>query len=157
MASGKRPQIGDIVEITTSKGLAYALYSHEHDKQPRMGSLLRVLPGLFSKRPETFSEMTQKKEQFAVFFPLRAAVKQGIVQIIAHEKLPDWAIRFPVFRNGLPDRYGKVHDWWLWDGEKEWKVGKLTPEMRLYPDLGVVNDTRLIEMIEAGYNPENDV
>jgi hypothetical protein len=57
----------------------------------------------------------------------------------------------------LPDRYGKVHDWWLWDGEKEWKVGKLTPEMRLYPDLGVVNDTRLIEMIEAGYNPENDV
>jgi hypothetical protein len=29
--------------------------------------------------------------------------------------------------------------------------------MRLYPDLGVVNDTRLIEMIEAGYNPENDV
>jgi hypothetical protein len=155
--SGNRPRIGDIVEITTSKGLAYALYSHEHAKPPFMGSLLRVWSGFHPIRPSSFSELARQKEQFSVFFPLRAALKQGIVQIVGHEELPDWALPFPVFRNGLPDRDGKIHDWWLWDGENEWTVGQLLPEMRAFPRDGVVNDTRLIEMIEAGYRPEDDV
>jgi hypothetical protein len=153
----KRPQIGDIVEIATSKGLAYALYSHEHATSPRMGSLLRVLPGFHQTRPVGFSALVRQNEQFSIFFPLRAALKQDIVQIVGHEELPEWAVPFPVFRNGLPDRDGKIHDWWLWDGEKEWRVGKLQPEMHSFPDMGIANDTRLIEMIEEGYRPEDDV
>ena len=47
--------------------------------------------------------------------------------------------------------------WWLWDGEKEWKVGTLSPEMRAFPILGIVNDTALIEMIEAGWKPEDRI
>jgi hypothetical protein len=155
--SGKRPRIGDIVEIATSKGFAYALYSHEHTKEPRMGSLLRVLPGFYAIRPKRFSELIEHREQFSVFFPLRAALRQGIVRIVGHEELPDWAARFPVFRSGLPDRHGKIHDWWLWDGENEWRVGALTPEMRSFPKRGIVNDTRLVEMIEGGYRPEEHV
>lgn len=155
--SAKRPRIGDIIEIATSKGLAYALYSHEHTKSPVMGSLLRVLPGLHQARPESFSGLVREKEQFCVFFPLKAAVKQGVVVIVGHEEIPDWAATFPVFRNGLPDRDGEVHEWWLWDGEREWRAGKLLPAKSAFPDLGIANDTRLIELIEAGYTPERDL
>lgn len=153
-SSGKRPQIGDIVEITTSKGLAYAQYTHEHTKPPCYGSLLRVLPGLYSQRPSDLSELIGQKEKFVTFFPLKSELKHEdtVFKIIANEALPEWAVAFPVFRNGLPDREGNVHEWWLWDGDKEWKVGKLTPEeIRLYPGLGVANDTALIQMIENGW------
>lgn len=156
-SSGKRLRIGDIVEIVTSKGLAYAQYTHAHTKQPRMGSLLRVLRGIHPERPQGFAELAEQREQFSVFFPLRAALKQNIVHIVGHERIPDWAIAFPIFRNGLPERNGRINDWWLWDGEKEWRVGALTSEMRSFPDLAVVNDTRLIEMIETGYTAEDDV
>jgi hypothetical protein len=159
VARNKQPRIGDIVEIKTSKGFAYALYSHEHKGPDRMGSLLRILPGIFSKRPENFLGLVEQKEQFAVFFPLRAAIKQRIVQIVGHEELPAWAVAFPLFRNGEggQDEDEEVDDWWLWDGKKEWSVGQLTSEMRFYPELQIVNDTALVEMIEDGYRPEDHV
>jgi hypothetical protein len=37
-----RPQLGDVIEIETSQGLAYAQYTHEHREPPRYGSLLRI-------------------------------------------------------------------------------------------------------------------
>lgn len=151
-----RPKIGDIIEIATSKGLAYAIYSHEHAVAPRMGSLLRILSGFFSERPQGFSELVERGEQFAVFFPLGAAIRRDVVRIAGREALPDWAIPFPVFRNGLPDGDGVIRQWWLWDGIKEWRVDKLTSEMQKFPVLRTVNDTYLIEMIEKEYRAEND-
>jgi hypothetical protein len=151
MARFKRPRIGDILEIKTSKGLAYALYSHEHRNY---GSLLRVFPETYSERPASLQFLMEKQPLFTTFFPLIHELKQKdtVFTIVGHEELPDWATQFPIFRNGLPDREGKIHEWWLWDGEKEWKVGKLTPEeIRSYPGLGVANDTALIQMIENGW------
>jgi hypothetical protein len=152
--TAKLPQIGDIVEIVTSTGLAYAQYTHEHSKPPGYGSLLRVLPGVYPERPAKLSELCEKKEQFTMFFPLHVKLKQqgGVFKIIANEVIPEWAKPFPVFRRGLPDRAGKVHEWWLWDGEKGWKVGKLTrEELHSYPYLGVANQAALIQMIENGW------
>lgn len=121
---------------------------------PRYGSLLRVMPGVYSERPDDIADVVRQKELFSTFFPLNAGLrrKNSAFQIIGNEPIPDWAVPFPVFRNGLPDREGKIHEWWLWDGEKEWKVGKLTPEqIRSYPGLAVANDTAIIEMIENGW------
>ncbi len=79
-------------------------------------------------------------------------MKDGMIKIVGNELIPEWAVPFPVFRNGLADLEGRIYDWWLWDGEKEWKVGKLTPEeIRSYPGLGICNDMALIEMIENGW------
>ena len=50
----------------------------------------------------------------------------------------------------------KVKVWWLWDGEKEWRVGEITAEQRGLPIRGVWNDTLLIERIESGWTPETD-
>jgi hypothetical protein len=46
----KRPEIGDIIEIKTPKGLAYAQYTH---RDALYGNLLRVLPGLYERQPNT--------------------------------------------------------------------------------------------------------
>ena len=51
---------------------------------------------------------------------------------------------------------GKVAIWWLWDGEKEWRVGSLDAKQRKLPIRSVWNDTMLIERIDAGWTAESD-
>ena len=81
----KRPQIGDLIEIETPRGYAYAQYIYKHREPPRMGSLIRVLPGFFRERPDDFSALVETEERFSVFFPLGAALNRGIFRIVANE------------------------------------------------------------------------
>jgi hypothetical protein len=48
----KRPLIGDVIEIPTAKGLAYAHYTHQH---PTHGGLVRVFDALFEVRPAHYA------------------------------------------------------------------------------------------------------
>ena len=158
IARRKRPRIGDVVEIVTPKGLAYAQYTHNHKGRPHWGHLIRVLPGLFESRPATFSKLVQEKERFFIFFPLGVAVHRGIMEIVAREDIPARCVSFPLFRvTGLPDREGRVHQWGLWDGTKEWHIGSLAPEHVDLSLLRIVNDTRLVQMIVSGWKPSDDV
>jgi hypothetical protein len=45
----KPPRLGDVIEIPTDRGLAYAQYTHE--AKGFYESLIRVLLGLFASRP----------------------------------------------------------------------------------------------------------
>jgi hypothetical protein len=149
-----RPKIGDIIEIPTRRGLAYAQYTHEIE---RLGALLRVLPGFFKARPPSFSDLVKEPASFVTFFPLRRALSRGILKVAGYEQVPDEAKRFPLFRAaGFVDRDGRVHDWRLWDGEREWAIGKLSAEQRALPIRGVWNDTLLIQRIEEGWTPATD-
>jgi len=154
-----RSRIGDVIEIPTPKGLAYAQFTHKHDTPPRYGSLLRVLPGLFPQRPSDFSELLSQPPVFTTFFPLGAACNRGIVRIVASEPIPSHSASFPVFRNWHRDRNGKrAGPWFLWDGLREWRAERLSPEqLREYPPLGVWNDNLLVERILAGWRHEHDV
>jgi hypothetical protein len=149
----KRPRIGDIVEIPTRRGLAYAHYAL---RKEQFGALLRVLPGFFTERPSNFVHLVGQPPRFVAFFPLGAAVSRGIFEIVATVPVPELAQRLPLFRAaGHIDRQGRVHDWWLWDGERSWRVGRrLRPEHRSLPLQEVINDTLLIERIEADWTPE---
>jgi hypothetical protein len=73
MTPRKRPraQVGDVFEIVTQKGLAYAQYSHWHDQY---GELIRVLPGLYSARPNELCGVVGVPERYFVFYTLRAAL-----------------------------------------------------------------------------------
>jgi hypothetical protein len=147
-----------VIEIPTPKGLAYAQYTHKHDIPPRYGSLLRVLPGLFSHRPADFSELVNQPPAFTTFFPLGAACNRGILHVVASEAIPPHSSPFPIFRNSHRDKTGKrVGPWFLWDGQREWKVETLTDQqLRDYPPLGTWNDTLLIERILAGWRHEHN-
>jgi hypothetical protein len=95
--------------------------------------------------------------QFLTFFPLQAAVNKDIVAVVGNCPIPTEAAEFPIFRAGVADpKTGKVNVWWLWDGEREWRVGTLTPEQRRLSFRAVWNDTMLIDRIVAGWRPETD-
>lgn len=150
----KRIKVGDLVEIPTSKGLAYAQFTL---KEKQWGALLRILPGFHPERPSNFSGLVREREVFVVFFPLQAAVNRQIFEIAGNEEVPDWAKRMPVFRMAGPiDRSGKVLEWWLWENGVESRIGKLSAEQRKLPILEVWNDTLLIQRIEEGWTPETD-
>jgi hypothetical protein len=150
----KRVQIGDIIEIPTAKGLAYAQYTHQHRTY---GGLIRVFDPLFANQPNSFSDLINAPVRFSTFFPVVAAIKNGVFRVVGHESVAPHNQSFPIFRNGVADpKTKKVSVWWFWDGEREWKVGAITPEQREMPIVGVWNDTLLIERIESGWTPTND-
>src|ERR1700746_286370 len=142
-----RPRIGDVIEIPTPKGLAYAQFTHKHDVPPHYGALLRVLPGLLPMRPSDFSELVGRPPIFVTFFPLGAACNRDIVHVVASEAIPPHSSSFPIFRNSHRDKAGKrAGPWFLWDGKREWRAKSLSEQqLRDYPPLGVWNDTLLIE------------
>jgi hypothetical protein len=149
-----KPRVGDIVEMRTDRGLAYALYTHEHKS---FGSLLRVFRRAFSSRPTEFETLLEEALQFATFFPLAAAVQRGIVSVVGRVRIPAKLKDFPIFRDGVADpKTRKVSNWWLWNGEREWSIGTLTEEQKKYPIREIVNDTLLKERIESGWTSEDD-
>ena len=151
----KRIRFGDIVEFKTSKGLAYAIYTHRHDKPPRFGAMIRVFDNVYQSRPERIEEVVDVPVRFTTFFPLQNAVNRGVATVVGHVAIPDALKAFPIFRSGTADpKTKRVDRWWLWDGEKEWEVGEITAEQRRLPIRSVWNDTFLIHRIEDGWRPE---
>ena len=151
-APTRRPRIGDVIEIPTPNGLAYAHFTHKH---PKYGALLRVLPSVHGARPSCFSALVAQHPQFTAFFALGAACSRGIVCVVGHEPLPSHTREFPIFRSCVRTPSGSG-PWWLWDGNEEWKVGELAPGMEQLPIRGIWNDTLLIERIVAGWRHEHD-
>lgn len=148
-------RFGDIIELRTSKGLAYALYTHRH---PRYGAMLRVFDQVFMARPDDFHSLLGGAVRFTTFFPLQAAADKGIVEIVENVPVPEHLKAFPLFRAGAVDpRTKKVSVWWLWDGDREWQIGDLASDQRKLPIRGVLNDTLLIKRIEEEWRPENDL
>jgi len=140
-------KIGDLFEICTSKGFAYAQYSHHN---ALCGALIRVLPGLFDQRPDHLRSIVTKNHLFVVFFPVQEAVDKHLVEIVGNYPIPVEAQQFPLFRAGAINVLtGTVKTWWLWDGDKEWKVERMSPEEMRLPLREIVNDTLLIEKIES--------
>ncbi|MBI5871328.1 MAG: hypothetical protein HZB44_10330 [Actinobacteria bacterium] len=154
----KRVKIGDVIEIKTKKGLAYAQFTFKHDKPPRYGALIRILPGFFKKRPSSFSELVKEKERFIAFFPLAIYVNRQVVTVVGNEAVPEEWKELPLFRDGIIDpETGQVSVWWLWDGENDRKVGELTPEQKKLPVMpGTWNDIMLVHRIESGWTSESD-
>ena len=149
-----RLKIGDIVEIGTPQGMAYAVLTHKH---AQYGALIRVLGKIHEDRPSDASEILVHDVQFSCFFPLGAAVARKIVSVVGTVQLPAELATFPVFRTGVVDpATGKVRVWWFWDGTTEWAVGELTTEQRQVPIRGVWNDALLVERLLAGWTAESD-
>lgn len=149
-----RPKIGDIIEFTTPKGLAYAQYTH---KDQKFGHLIRILPDTFTSRPERFDDLVERKELFFVFFPLSAATSRRLATIVSNEKIPMHSQGQPLMKKrGFITKDGKVLNWWIWDGKKEVAVERLTEEQKKFSIVEIINDTLLIERIIQGWLPEHD-
>lgn len=162
MTTRKRPRIGDVIEIPTPKGLAYAHYTHMHDEPPKYGALLRILPGIHQSRPHDFQAMANERPVFSTFFPIGAACHRGIFTVVASEPVPPHTREFPVFRQKpwYRDAEGTMHTgkyFFLWDGKREWRADSLSDQqLREFPPLAIPNDTLLVERIVNGWRHEHD-
>ena len=149
-----RPQVGDVIEFRTPRGLAYAQYTHRHVEPPKYGCLLRVLPGIYAERPTDFAFIVKRPHRFWVFFPLGAACARRIVTVVAREMIPAEVRAFPTFRSANREE----GPWFLWNGSQTWRVESLSEAERQLPiNPGVWNDTLLIERIANNWEPPSVV
>lgn len=156
-----RAKIGDIIEISTKEGFAYAQYTHNHNEAPKYGQLLRVLEGVYAEHQNNLEILLHNPVQFVTFFPLNAALTRGIVSVIGNMPIPTKWQEFPMFRvKGLIDKETKkAKRWGLWNGvHKETMLDRpLTEAEKKLPILAIINDAMLIEYIEMGWRPELDI
>jgi hypothetical protein len=145
-------KIGDLLEIKTSRGLAYAQLTHIHDVY---WFLIRVLPGLYERRPNDLNVLVSQCELYVAFIALAGLVKSGSLTVVDNAPVPKWAMEFPLFRTGNPNPKTRlVESWSLWDGETSWKIGKLTDDQRRLPKRGIWGDQFLIDRLESGWLPD---
>ncbi|MDG9884246.1 hypothetical protein N7650_15520 [Pseudomonas sp. GD04058] len=145
----KKVKFGDVLQILTSEGIAYAQVTH---KSPEFGYLIRVFSGVYGKQPESFLDVVRNPVQFSAFFVVQSAVNQGLLTVVANVPVPEVLQIFPVFRSRNGGAGGSI---WLWDGEKSLRLERdLTPQELEYPTEGIISAPLLVERIEMGYRPE---
>ena len=148
-----KAHIGDIIEIATSKGVAYAQYVR---RVPERGSLLAVMGGLNVTPADDLTEVVNRPLAFYVLFPLQAALTGDVVRRVGTVEVPDRFTRQPILRSrGRVEPDGTVLDWWLWDGERKWRVETLDDAQRDLSLAETVNDTLLVERLETGWRPRH--
>src|ERR1041384_7487522 len=91
----QKPKIGDIYEIKTRSGLAYFQYAHDGED---MGHLVRVLPGIYSKRPTDFAALSSQKELYFIFTTLIHGLRKREIELVSSQQVPGWAKQFPIMR-----------------------------------------------------------
>jgi hypothetical protein len=59
-----RVKVGDVIEVTTVKGVVYAQYTYKHR---RYGALIRVYRHFFEARPKDFGNLLEADPTFTCF------------------------------------------------------------------------------------------
>ena len=153
----KRARFGDVLEVSTPRGLAYIQYTYLVE-EPWYLETIRVLPGFFTTRPVDFTELVNNPKAFFAFYPARAAVSQGLVEIVAHHPVrPEQAFPAVYRRAGASNREGRVLAWIICEGEKETLVRELSEEQRYLPLADIFLHDSLVSALVEEWRPEHDI
>lgn len=145
----KKVKIGDVLQILTSQGVAYAQVTHKH---PEFGYLIRVFSGFYSKEPADFSSVVNGPVQFSAFFVVQSAVNQGLISVVANVPVIERLQAFPMFRSRNGGLGGSV---WLWAGGEAVRLDRdLSLEEQGYSTRGIISAPLLVERIENNYRAE---
>ena len=106
---------GDLVEIVTDKGLAYAQITHNHSSYP---PVVRAIAGLHDTRPDDVVAVAQGETAFVAMIPLDGAMKNvnATFEVVGNVDIPKDQCAFPTFRMPIRDKKGEIVYWWFWDG-----------------------------------------
>jgi hypothetical protein len=143
-----KTKLGDIFEINTSIGKAYLHYIY---KDPTIGDLIRVLPGLYALTPDNFESLASSKERYMVFFPISLASNKKIVSLVGYSPINSFA---------KPSFMRIEHDDEGWDiiNTETWQrhfEKKLSPEHIQMSPWGVWNAAMLKARLEEEWHLEN--
>jgi hypothetical protein len=147
----KRVRLGDILEVSTPRGLAYVQYAGKH---PEYGHAIRVLPGFFQARPRDWSTLLSQQGYFT-FYPVSAAVSQELITIAASHPIPPGSELPSTFRRRgaiAPD--GKVMTWIIFDGERETLRTALSAEEKHLSIASIWNHAFLVERLVEEWTPD---
>jgi hypothetical protein len=148
------PKIGDVVEIVSKRGFAYAQYTQHH---PEWNAVLRVFDRVFGERPSDWAMVVSLPVRFIVQFPLRSAVRQKAISVVGHAPVTPKNLDFPIFRRGMADpATGKVHRWWLWHGEGDYAPNLPLDKMRALSDHRSVDIEFLEHLIDSDWSPQRE-
>jgi hypothetical protein len=154
----KRLVLGDVIEIPLSRRrFAYALFVYYYREPPGWGHLIRVLPGVFAKRPDSFAELVIQPELFSTFFMAAPAVNDGDVTIVANEEIPEQCRELPLFKACNRKFETGVKTWFLWDGKETKMIGRLPPEYYDLPMRILMSSKGLVDRIKSGWRPRDEV
>jgi hypothetical protein len=151
--------LGDVFELKSIKGYLYIQYVYNYDKPPYYGQLVRILNGFYKNRPTDLSKIVDKTELYYQFVPLELTATKLEIKCIGNYQIPTKFKTLPVFRMaGLKShRSSKSDDWYIWEDNKETKVGELKNNLRRINSLGTSNIQMIIEKAEMGWLPEYDI
>ncbi|WP_226489101.1 hypothetical protein [Pseudomonas sp. B20] len=145
----KKVKLGDILQVLTSQGVAYAQVTHKH---PEFGFLIRVFPGFHKEQPKDFSKMLEKEPQFSAFFVVQSAVNQGLLSVVGNLPISENLQEFPTFRSRNGGEGGSI---WLWNGGEAVRLAReISSEELKYSTRGIISAPLLVERIENNYRAE---
>jgi hypothetical protein len=146
----KKPKEGDIFEIPIPNGKkSYGQYLH----YSKMGPIIQIF-SLISEGDVTINRILGSKPLFPpVITGLFAALKEKKWRIIGHEPITDFV--HPMFVTTLYDQHtGEASVWFLWDGQRDIRIGSVLPqEYKNLEFLVVWDPSNVVHRIETGEMP----
>jgi hypothetical protein len=145
-ARQNRARPGDILEVSTPRGLAYIHYTARH---PEYGDAIR---------PKDFTFLAASSEAYFTFYPAGAAVHHGLVQIVARIPVaPGKELPVCYRRRGASNREGRILTWFIWDGTKDTLVWELGEAEKHLPIASIWNHESLVYHLVHEWRPEQSI
>jgi len=144
----KRVKAGDILELKAGDRFAYLQYIGRHLEY---GDVVLVSPRLQERQ----ASVTGKNfaDGYIAFYPVAAAITQGLVEVIAHLPPPNLPKRL---RRAGARSGRRVDTWIIEDGNREVVKGELSEEELRLPIAAIWNHEMLVQRIAEGWNPEQE-
>jgi len=141
----KRAKLGDVVRFKTPKGFAYLQFIGRH---PEYGDAVLVSSDLHGELNDISAEIF--RDSYVTFYPLSAAVAQGLVEVTSNLTPPKMPNRFR--RAGA--RFGdRISTWIVEDGSSETVKARLSDEDLRLPIAAIWNHEFLTQRLMERWNP----
>ena len=143
---------GEIFEIKTSKGLAYLHYFHLDSNKI---SWLRVLPGLYTERPDNLEELAATKEKYIVQFMIGIAYHRKYVEKVGF--YPVDSFEKPLLMRSPEWRKGEFLGWYIINTDTLYRnlFKELTSEQKQLSDWGIWSYPLLLDRLENNLSLES--
>lgn len=156
----RKEKTGEVVEVQTSHGLAYAQRIHDSPRPSHKSlQVMRMIEGFHAERPSDLAGLVNGPTVFYFHMALHHVIKHGHTALVGNLPIPAQEQVFPIFRSGLPDprNDSKMEGGWLIQGNKSWLVNKYTTENLKLSFDGVWGSISLKNRLEIGWRPELDI
>ncbi len=127
------------------------MYIHYVGRDKEYGDAIIACPRVFTEPPPDLSQVFD--DGYFIFYPVTAAVAQGLAHVVGHLPSPGMPARFR--RAGA--RVGRhISTWIIQDGPLDTVKSELSEEERRLPLAAIFSHQFLVNRIAEGWRPEMD-